>query len=559
VIQDLAIPQASQELFDPIEACRAHIFTISGAFQREMEPRPEQTREVTPPLRMRSPRVRRQCERVVGFEEVPNREGSRTERNTEGNIPSEAVGEENGRREMNLPPLLAAHLGRNENGQPLQSSLASFHVGRQFSINIEWNLSPNGSILNYEDLKANFRSYFSQQKRFMKTYLAVHSIKQREGESVKAFSTSLSKSLREILTIEKVARSFEQPPRMLGSRRSRDMSKCCYFHEDYGYDTNDCRQLRSQIEEAMKSGQLSHLVKGIKKEMAKTSDSQRGEKKEKSTTSAEAPILMTNQEEACTRNNISKSPTFEGREITFPLVTKGSNSSVPVVIKAKIFGREVGQAIGEVLLEITIGDAPLSRSETLNFIIVRSNSPIQYAVRKDRECVKKIRETSPANTEGVLSCTDAEEKIIVNNKYPEQTVTIIKQLREHFKESLHQRLLPSARDRLEGEWVYCYQKRPFGLKNAGATYQRLLDKVFNDEIRRNLEAYVDDMVIKSTLEEYMLTDIKETFQRFRSINMKLNPKKCSFGIEEGPFLGYLVTKQGIRANPSKVKAIADTE
>ncbi|GKB91181.1 reverse transcriptase domain-containing protein [Tanacetum coccineum] len=57
----------------------------------------------------------------------------------------------------------------------------------------------------------------------------------------------------------------------------------------------------------------------------------------------------------------------------------------------------------------------------------------------------------------------------------------------------------------------------------------------------------------------MLTDIKETFQRFRSINMKLNPKKCSFGVEESPFLGHIITKQGIRANPSKVKAIADTE
>ncbi|GJX48260.1 hypothetical protein Tco_0273450 [Tanacetum coccineum] len=69
--------------------------------------------------------------------------------------------------------------------------------------------------------------------------------------------SSLSKSPREILAIEKVARSFEQPPRMLGSRRSRDMSKYCYFHEDHGHDTNDCRQLRSQIKEAVKSGQLS--------------------------------------------------------------------------------------------------------------------------------------------------------------------------------------------------------------------------------------------------------------------------------------------------------------
>ncbi|GJU53991.1 reverse transcriptase domain-containing protein [Tanacetum coccineum] len=82
-----------------------------------------------------------------------------------------------------------------------------------------------------------------------------------------------------------------------------------------------------------------------------------------------------------------------------------------------------------------------------------------------------------------------------------------------------------------GEGVFCYRTMPFGLKNAGATYQRLVDKVFYDQIGRNLEAYVDDMVIKSTFEEEMLADIKETFEKFRSINMKLNPKKYKKNIQ----------------------------
>ncbi|GKD51118.1 reverse transcriptase domain-containing protein, partial [Tanacetum coccineum] len=91
--------------------------------------------------------------------------------------------------------------------------------------------------------------------------------------------------------------------------------------------------------------------------------------------------------------------------------------------------------------------------------------------------------------------------------------------------------------------MYCYTKMSFGLKNAGATYQRLIDGVFQSQIGRNLEAYVDDMVIKSKSERKMLADIAETFDNLKRINMKLNPKRCSFRVEEGKFLGYMVTSK----------------
>ncbi|GJW03215.1 reverse transcriptase domain-containing protein [Tanacetum coccineum] len=107
--------------------------------------------------------------------------------------------------------------------------------------------------------------------------------------------------------------------------------------------------------------------------------------------------------------------------------------------------------------------------------------------------------------------------------------------------------------------TYCYTKMPFGLKNAGATYQRLVDSTFQSQIGRNLEAYVDDMVIKSRDEKMLLADISETFDNLKKINMKLNPKKCSFGVEEGKFLGYMVTSEGIRANPRKTRALADLQ
>ncbi|GJT23751.1 reverse transcriptase domain-containing protein [Tanacetum coccineum] len=107
--------------------------------------------------------------------------------------------------------------------------------------------------------------------------------------------------------------------------------------------------------------------------------------------------------------------------------------------------------------------------------------------------------------------------------------------------------------------TYCYLKMPFGLKNAGATYQRLVDSAFQAQLGRNLEAYVDDMVIKSKTEQDMIIDIAETFDNLRRINMKLNPMKCSSGVGEGKFLGYMVTLEGIRANPKKTKAIADMQ
>ncbi|GJZ59742.1 reverse transcriptase domain-containing protein [Tanacetum coccineum] len=313
-----------------------------------MEPRPEPTKAATPPLRIASPRIRKHGERTVGFEGAQSRGESRVQRNIEGGRPSEEAPRVDGGQSVNLPPLLAAHLGRGENQKPLQSSLTSAYRGQtppnniggnlpsnvlklphanstgkppyggipahlpqgghapqtfansnmpsqnsftylanmptnsypfytqpmytfpnvhvythanltsdalnlvgsitpfmrwiedyplpdglkipsyigsydgkgdpynflhlfegvirmqkwlmpiachmftytlKDSPRIWWNSQKAGSILDYEDLKAKFRSHFSQQKKFIKTHLAVHNIKQREDESTRAFIT----------------------------------------------------------------------------------------------------------------------------------------------------------------------------------------------------------------------------------------------------------------------------------------------------------------------------------------------------------------------------------
>ncbi|GJS92448.1 reverse transcriptase domain-containing protein [Tanacetum coccineum] len=108
---------------------------------------------------------------------------------------------------------------------------------------------------------------------------------------------------------------------------------------------------------------------------------------------------------------------------------------------------------------------------------------------------------------------------------------------------------------ITSQGIFCYTKMPFGLRNAGATYQRLVDKAFHKQIGRNLKVYVDDLVIKSRTEDEIIRDIEETFKTLREINMKLNPKKCTFGVEEGMFVGYKVNTRGLNVCPDKVDVV----
>ena len=100
---------------------------------------------------------------------------------------------------------------------------------------------------------------------------------------------------------------------------------------------------------------------------------------------------------------------------------------------------------------------------------------------------------------------------------------------------------------------------PFGLKNAGATYQRLMNKMFAYQIDRNVQVYVDDMLVKSLHEVDHLDDLRETFDTLRSFNMKLNPNKCAFGVTARKFLGFMVSQRGIDFNLEKVWAIMELE
>ena len=94
---------------------------------------------------------------------------------------------------------------------------------------------------------------------------------------------------------------------------------------------------------------------------------------------------------------------------------------------------------------------------------------------------------------------------------------------------------------ITNQGLYCYRVMPFGLKNVGATYQRLVNQMFNKQIERNMEVYVDDMLIKSKEVKSHLDNLEETFETFRQYKMRLNLAKCAFGVSSGKFLGFMVS------------------
>ena len=105
--------------------------------------------------------------------------------------------------------------------------------------------------------------------------------------------------------------------------------------------------------------------------------------------------------------------------------------------------------------------------------------------------------------------------------------------------------------------IFHYKRMPFGLKNAGATYQRAMTKIFDEMLHDLVECYVDDLVMKSKKRPDHLIDLRRVFERLRKYQLKMNPMKCAFGVTSGKFLGFIVRYRGIEIDPDKIKAIRE--
>ncbi|KAL0416600.1 UNVERIFIED_CONTAM: Transposon Tf2-12 polyprotein [Sesamum latifolium] len=97
--------------------------------------------------------------------------------------------------------------------------------------------------------------------------------------------------------------------------------------------------------------------------------------------------------------------------------------------------------------------------------------------------------------------------------------------------------------------IYCYKVMPFELKNTGATYQRAMQRIFDDMLHKNVECYIDDLVVKSKKREDHLYDLRKVFERLIRYQLKMNPSKCAFGVTSGKFLGFIVRQRAGRCQP----------
>nr|GEY30873.1 reverse transcriptase domain-containing protein [Tanacetum cinerariifolium] len=353
------------------------------------------------------------------------------------------------------------------------------------------------------------------------------------------------------------ASKFQPPPPMITPVEKRSSNKFCDFHNDKGHSTDECMQLKKQIEELVRARKLSHLIKEIKQER----DQLKTGKKETAAKDKPTAIYMVQSWQRTVKQRAERTrpanftaalhPDFPDQEVVIggSLSDKGRTELCSVLKKnLDIFAWQPSDMTG------AHERARAIQTEVQKLVDARIMREVYYhdwlsnpvMVKKHdgswRMCVD-FTDLNRACPHDCYHLPEIDWKVESLCRYP------FKCFLDAYKGYHQIQLAESDEEKTAfhtGQGVYCYTKMPFGLKNAGATYQRLMDKAFESQVGRNIEVYVDDLVVKSHTEAEMVRDIEERFHTLRKVNMKLNPKKCSFGLAEGVFLGYVITPEGIK-------------
>ncbi|GJV12294.1 hypothetical protein Tco_1353835 [Tanacetum coccineum] len=537
--------------------------------EREMEPRPTRVREAIPIPQAASSWVRRQREKVIEIEDAPNKEGSKAthEPSSLGSGGSASLGG---------PPTYYPYRGYASQAPSRSGITVSHrivHPSGVFPNSYPFNAQPMYPLPNAHiypnqapsGLFADYTGCVTPFVRWIKDYLLPDGLKMpshigsydRKGDT-NNFLHLFKGAIRMKKWAMAVAYHMKSFDPILASRRS----------------------LRRHI--------TQYIASSRRKEKA-----------------LELSLLEKKQypEEEFNRRVYS----WTGK-IVVPPVLRNDNSSDPVIIKVKISGRQVNRVYmdSESSCEVIYEQCFLHLKPSIRSLRVDSKVPLVGFSGEHSWPLGKVP------LEITIGCMSAEEEIVINDKYPDQAVIIGRQLPTGFKKRLQDFLKANAdiftwtyADMTEISRTIMVEGKPFITKHKlnelkhmeprkqkkrGLAPERskALQKEVEELTKANIlqevkyqtwvqgfeniakavaanewyevvevAVHVDDMVIKSDSKEDMLSDIQETFDKLWAINMKLNPILCSFGLEEGPFLGYHITKQGIKANPSKVKAISD--
>nr|GEX32582.1 reverse transcriptase domain-containing protein [Tanacetum cinerariifolium] len=391
-----------------------------------------------------------------------------------------------------------------------------------------------------------------------------------------------------------------KPPPPKTTPVEKNASKFCEFHGKVGHTTDECMHLKRQIEEMLKAGKLSHLIKELKQSNRK--DQAKAAKKRK-------PQERKNREEDGTEGHMIMEAEMGEHFVHCMYVDGGFSSEIvyehcfnrfrPKVKSQMIpsatplvgFSGEIIWPLGQISPLVKICDEENSTSAWMNFMIdhsirmrdgLRARSAVAQVGRKELCGLLRrnldIFAWKPANMTGVTrhiaehrlniheGCLTVRQK--KNGKAPKRNKAIYEEVEKlvdagimeevHYHSWLSNLVMKKMRKRQHSSQdkdIFCYSKMSFGLKNARATYQRLVDKAFQKQISQNLEGYVDYLIIKSRTEQEVIRDIEETFKTLKEINMKLNPKKCTFRMREGMFLGYKVNADGLKVCPDMIEAV----
>ncbi|GJT61812.1 reverse transcriptase domain-containing protein [Tanacetum coccineum] len=478
-------------------------------------------------------------------------------------------------------------------------------------------------LLKGEALEASRKSTGPVSRREDRFHKGGYGADRRRNEGRCTFN---SKDGLEILASEPQL-NLQPPKPMQLPPKKENQDRYCDYHGGKGHYTNDCFKLRRQLEMALESGKLNHLIKDVR---------QRGQRNAKGRDAGKDKVInmIRSWSDDRKRNSVERDESWMKAPIVFPPLPMEDASDEPLITEAVMEGylvrrvyvdqgasvevmfehcfENLGPAIrsrlrntqmdlvgfvggvvkplGKIDLEVVFGDRGLFRTVMINFTVVRAPSPynvifgrtglrallavsstihsmvkfptprgmttlvtrpaiISECRRLEKKQMVELEVNQNLNHEKeVPERVDLTKQTLVNPAYPDQLVTIRGNLSEQCKSQLRMLLKKSmdvfawepadmtgiSRRIIEhslnvnplvqmmqddeektafytDQGTYCYMTIPFGLKNAGATYQRLVDAAFQSQIRRNLEAYMDDMVIKSNDEKVLIVDISEIF------------------------------------------------